>query len=129
MPPFLSGRGTPVLVILLEEKAAVDALRAAIATERVVSGASQGFALYGADGRGRRIVASGYEAVGPLLEEAGWLDAAIEVATPPSLPGPDVDPLQRRRERGRGIHDLALLAAKPTLTQAEALRLLEAIEP
>ncbi len=132
----LAGRfgGSPpeVLVILLEHRRDVAAVRAAIAPERIVAGDADGFALVGAAGRTKRVVAADADAVGPLLSALAWTDASLVIATPPSL-RPErqregARPPRRDRQTSEPI-DLAALAAKPTLTQAEALQVLAALGP
>lgn len=130
LPGRWGGSSAEVLVILLEERRDVAAVRAAIAPERIVAGDADGFALVGAAGHTKRLVAADADAVGPLLAAVDWASASLVIATPPSLrrERDRVRPPGRDREGSESV-DLAALAAKPTLTRAEALQVLGALGP
>ncbi len=131
-PAALGGTRPEVLVILLEDRRDVAAVREVVPPERIVAGDADGFALVGAAGRTRRLVAADADVVGPLLGAADWADAALVIAAPPSLRhARDRAPRTPPRRAGGGTErvDLAALAAKPTLTRAEALQILSTLGP
>jgi hypothetical protein len=107
--------GRPVLVIVVGDPGAVARLRAAVAPERVVATADDGFAL-----QEGRVVAASLEAAGPILMAAGLGRRPVEVWSASSMRGPDpLRPTPKRTGLPQG------LASKPTLTLGEALMLLD----
>lgn len=107
----------PVMVVVVKSAADVDKVREAIDDERIVASTGEGFAV-----REGRIVVAGVEAAGPLLSQAGWTEAKLEIV--------------KVGARGAGPSDggaaprpgLEGLYGKSTLTLDEALRALQSLE-
>ena len=106
----------PVMVVVVKSKADVAAVREAIDDERVVASTEEGFAV-----REGRIVVAGVEAAGPLLSQAGWTEAQLEIVKVGARPEPAVGGGAPRA----GIGDLY---GKATLTLDEAMRVLQSLE-
>jgi hypothetical protein len=102
-----------VLVLLVSDRAGVASVRAAVDPARILVETPDALVL-----REGRVVATGPEAVGGPLTEAGFADRSIELWRA-SRPDP-------RRKGGSedGELSLAVLAAKPTLTPLEVLAIL-----
>jgi hypothetical protein len=64
----------PVLVIAVGTRESLDAVRRAVAPERIVASAEAGFAV-----EPRRVVVTGLEDAGDLLSRAGWSDHPVEI--------------------------------------------------
>ena len=99
----------PVLVFVVRDVGAVFDVLSSVDPERLVAASPDAIAL-----RERRVVAASAEAVGPVLQVAGWDDAPLEIfAAGGAWAGPSaVAP------------EVATLLDKPTLTVAEARYLL-----
>jgi hypothetical protein len=102
-----------VLVLLVPDRSGVASVRAAVDPARILAETPDAIVL-----REGRVVATGPEAVGDPLTEAGFSDRSIELWKA-TQPGP--------REGGAGEAggpSLAALLAKPTLTPLEVLAIL-----
>lgn len=122
--PFLEAPAeAPVLVIVVGTASRVRRVHAAIDRRDLVIDTPGAFALGERAGTPRRIVAANYDAVGPLLGDAGWADAKLEIVTPRLRRDGDTRH-QPARSGGSEALDLGALAAKPTLTLSEAVALL-----
>jgi hypothetical protein len=107
-----------VTVVLVPSRAGVAAVQQAVAPDRIVATAPGGFAL-----REGRVVAASHEAASELIGRAGWTDARIEILTPDARQ----DDARASAPRGSDA-ELAALAHKPTLSPADAKRVLELLE-
>ena len=104
----------PVLVLLVGDERGVAAVRSAVDADRILADSPGAFVL-----REGRVVASGVEAVGGPLAEAGLAGRPLELLSV-SLAAPV------KRTRARKQHSrIAELAAKDFLTPMEAAALLE----
>jgi len=104
----------PVMVIIVSSPQDVSSVRRAVGRNRVVASVDTGFAL-----GERRIIASNYAAVGPLLQQAGWDTANIEIYSSA--------PKRRQAEASTKDERLAALMNKPTLNRLEAQYVLNRI--
>jgi hypothetical protein len=97
----------PVLVVVVGDAARLERVRAAIPDERIRTESAGAFAVAGG-----RIIAESFDAAGPVLTDAGWVDRKVEI----------VAPGRERAEAGSTAAPdrYAELLAKPTLTLAEA---------
>jgi hypothetical protein len=108
-----SGEPTSVLVLLVADRSGVAMVGAAVDSARILVQTPDAIVL-----REGRVVATGPEAVGVPLSDAGFADRSIELwaAAPPKRWKPE--------EPAEGEHSLAALASKPTLTPGEVIALL-----
>src|SRR5262245_7585551 len=108
-----NGRGLPWLsepvMIVVVSAADVENVRDRIDDDRIVASAADGFAV-----RERWMVVANVEAAGPLLSQAGWTEAELEILKA----GP----------RPRGTPSGGAAAGGSTLTLPEALRALQLLE-
>jgi hypothetical protein len=102
-----------VLVLLVADRSGVAAVGAAVDPVRILAQTPDAIVL-----REGRVVATGPEAVGGPLVEAGFGDRSIELwaASPPDR--------REGEERAEGELSLATLAGKPSLTPGEVIALL-----
>jgi hypothetical protein len=105
----------PVLIVVVGNAARVDLVRNAVDHERIICETVNAFAL-----RERRIVAASFEAVGPMLMEAGWRDDPLEIVAP-RPPSKRPDPSRSDADQASKI---AELMKKPTLNILEARKAL-----
>jgi hypothetical protein len=113
-----------VLVILVERKRDVAAIRATVDPGRILAHDESGFAL-----EEGRVVAAGHDAVGTILTSAGWLDRPLEVFVPSSFTrGGELEPTEDRKGASGPSDDLGALMQKPTLSATEALSVLRALD-
>lgn len=108
-----------VLVVLVPNGEGVAAVRRAVSADRVVATSAEGVAL-----REGRIVAASHEAASELIGRAGWVDARIEILTP----GARAAASSGGEAAGARDSELSALAKKPTLSPAEAMRVLELLQ-
>ncbi len=114
----------PVVVILVEGKRDVAAIRATVDPARILARSEGGFAL-----EEGRVVAAGHDAVGTILTSAGWLDRPLEFFVPASFPRRgEAAPAEERASGSGASADLDVLMQKPTLTAMEALSVLKALD-
>ena len=119
-----SGEPPAVLVILVEQKRDVAAIRATVDPGRIVAHDESGFAL--AEGR---VVAAGHDAVGTILSSAGWHDRPLEFFVPSSFTrGGELEPAEEPAGASAPLDDLEELMQKPTLSVAEARSVLRALD-
>ena len=97
----------PVVVIIVSSPSDVSSIRRAVDRDRVVASVDTGFAL-----GERRIIASNYAAVGPLLQQTGWNTADLEIYSSA--------PKEQQAEASTNDERLAALINKPTLNRLEA---------
>ena len=121
--PVLGQEAAPILVFLVGDAAAVNAVKRAVDPSRIVAETDDAFAL--AEGR---MIAAGPEAVSEPLTAAGWIDRKVELL-----------PLPKRREtvaasgEGGGSSEdprfdrLMELMNKKTLSHGEALFVMNAM--
>jgi hypothetical protein len=113
-----------VLVILVETKRDVDAIRATVDPARILAQDESGFAL-----EEGRVVAAGHDAVGTILTSAGWLDRPLEFFVPSSFTrGGELEAAEDQEGASRPLDDLDALMQKPTLSAMEALSVLHALD-
>jgi hypothetical protein len=116
------GPDSPVLVVLVEEHADVDAVEEAVGRWSILAREPDSIALV--EGR---VVATTHAAAEKALTLAGWSDRPLEIIGSLSRDRPE-----RREGSGRpaeaGGVDLEALQRKPTLTSGEAIALLRAID-
>lgn len=115
VPSWLGGEPEPVLVVVLDGPGAVAGVRDVVDRERIVAESRQAFAV-----RERRLVAASFDAVGPVLQAAGWRDAPLEIIAPRRgsvVPALAPDPADR----------VSQLMNKPQLNLLEARALLEVL--
>jgi hypothetical protein len=117
-----NGRGLPWLsepvMIVVVSAADVRKVRELMDDERVVASAADGFAV-----RERWMVVADVEAAGPLLSQAGWTEAELQILK--AGPRPRGTPGGGSAAGGSGLE---ALYGKPTLTLPEALRALQLLE-
>ena len=108
-----SSEPASVLVLLVADRSGVAMVGAAVDPARILVQTPDAIVL-----REGRVVATGPEAVGDPLSEAGFADRSIELwAVAPSEQW-------KRDEPAEGELSLAALASKPTLTPGEVIALL-----
>jgi hypothetical protein len=105
----------PVMVVVVKSHGDIAAVREVIDPGRVVASSLDGFVV-----REGRVVVASVEAAGPLLNDAGWSEAALEIVKL------EARPVLRGATAGGG--GLEALYAKPTLTLDEALSALKLLE-
>jgi hypothetical protein len=110
--------GEPVMVVVVKSHGDVAAVREVIDPGRIVASSPAGFVV-----REGRVVVASVEAAGPLLNDAGWSEAELEIVKLEARPV-----LRGAAGTGSGGDGLAALYAKPTLTLDEALLALRLLE-
>jgi len=106
-----------VLVVVVGDPRKLADVLAAVKPAEILAESEGAVAL-----RQRHLVAASFDDVGPLLQKAGWQDAALELMGPMRAPEPRL-PAARPSNR-----EFADLAQKPRLSELEARRLLELLE-
>lgn len=109
------GSGDPVLVIVVETRENLEIVRGAVAPDRIVVSTEAGLAI-----SPHRVVATSLERAGTLVTKTGWHDRPLEIVAIDRRT-PDRDASDDERV------DIASLVNKPTLTRAEAYRLLRTL--
>lgn len=104
----------PVMVIIVSSPRVVSSVRRAVARDRIVASVDTGFAL-----GERRIIASDYAAVGPLLQQTGWNTTNLEIYSSA--------PKEQQTEAFTKDERLAALMKQPTLNRLEAQYVLSRI--
>ena len=104
----------PVMVIIVSSPRVVSSVRRAVARDRIVAFVETGFAL-----GERRIIASDYAAVGPLLQQTGWNTTNLEIYSSA--------PKEQQTEASTQDERLAALMKQPTLNRLEAQYVLSRI--
>jgi hypothetical protein len=108
----------PVMVVVVKSHGDIAAVREVIDPGRIVASSTDGFVV-----REGRVVVASVDAAGPLLNDAGWSEAELEIVKLESRPV-----LRGATGNGSGGGGLEALYAKPTLTLDEALSALKLLE-
>ncbi len=115
------GSESSVAVLVVHDKNLFREVRNAIDSERVVAEGEHAFAL-----EEGRIVALESVHAGPLIGALGWSERSVELIDTRTLGGRDPRRSSPTSVTPPGLHDIATLSKKDSLSLSEAIRVLNA---
>jgi len=121
--PIVTSTQEPVMVMLVGNVEGVDAVRAAVDPDRIVASTPEAFALI--EGR---IVATSIAAASGPLNRAGWASRNIEIVVSPQKLTPGFAKKATASGAGRPEDPFAALKDEDSLTSAQSLKLLKAMD-